>query len=126
MTPEAMIDELDAMMPNSYGPMDKLRWLNELDGRVIHEILSAHTPNAGETVPESAEYTDENMDSVELLIPEPYTEVYFYWLQSKIHYRNQEFNYYQNTYAMFNQAWQDFANFHRRTHTPIAVARKWF
>lgn len=126
MTPYQAIDNIDAMMPNSYGPMDKLKWLNELDGRVMQEIFAMHELNDGEELPEWEEYTSDNMMEVQLLIGEPYAEVYFYWLQSKIHYLNQEFNYYQNTHAMFNSTWSAYANFYRRTHLPVQVARKWF
>lgn len=126
MTPYQAIDNIDAMMPNSYGPMDKLKWLNELDGRVMQEIFAMHELNDGEELPEWEEYTSDNMMDVQLLIGEPYAEVYFYWLQSKIHYLNQEFNYYQNTHAMFNSAWSAYANFYRRNHLPVQVARKWF
>lgn len=126
MTAKTIIDELDTMMPNAYTTADKLRWLTELDGRVMQEVFAMHELNDGEELPEWNEYTEENMASAELLIPSPYTEVYFYWLQSKIHYRNQEFNYYDNTHAMFNSAWRDYANFYRRNHLPVQVARKWF
>ena len=52
MTPYQAIDNIDAMMPNSYGPMDKLKWLNELDGRVMQEIFAMHELNDGEELPE--------------------------------------------------------------------------
>ena len=126
MTAKQIIDELDAAMPNAYTTEDKLRWLNEIDGRVWLEIFGTHELNEGEELPEEVEITAENMETVELLIPSPFTETYFYWLQSKIHYRNQEFNYYDNTQAMFNSAWRAYANHYRRTHVPVQVARKWF
>lgn len=126
MTAKQIIDELDAAMPNAYTTEDKLRWLNEIDGRVWLEIFGTHELNDGEELPEEVEYTLENIDTAEMLIGKPFTEVYFYWLQSKIHYRNQEFNYYDNTYAMFNSAWRAYANHYRRSHVPVQVARKWF
>ena len=126
MTAKQIIDELDAAMPNAYTTEDKLRWLNEIDGRVWLEIFGTHELNEGEELPEEVEITAENMETVELLIPSPFTETYFYWLQSKIHYRNQEFHYYENTSAMFNSAWRAYANHYRRTHVPVQVARKWF
>lgn len=126
MTAKQIIDELDAAMPNAYTTEDKLRWLNEIDGRVWLEIFGTHELNDGEELPEEVEYTLENMDTVEALIGKPFADVYFYWLQSKIHYRNQEFNYYENTSAMFNSAWRAYANHYRRTHVPVQVGRKWF
>ena len=126
MTPKTIIEDLDSMMPNAYTTADKLRWLTELDGRVMQEIFAMHELNDGEELPEWNEYTEDDMETAELFIPAPYTEVYFYWLQSKIHYLNQEFNYYQNTHSMFNSAWNAYANFYRRTHLPVQVARKWF
>ena len=126
MTAKQIIDELDAAMPNAYTTEDKLRWLNEIDGRVWLEIFTTHELNDGEELPEEVEYTLENMGTVEALIGKPFADVYFYWLQSKIHYRNQEFNYYENTSAMFNSAWRAYTNHYRRTHVPVQVGRKWF
>lgn len=126
MTPASMIDRLDAMLPNGYGPDDKLEWLTEIDGRVKNEILATHELGDGEEMPEAIDYNGSNMDSVELLIDKPYTDVYLYWLQSKVHYFNQETNHYNNAMTMFNTAWTTYANHHRRTHLPVRVERKWF
>ena len=126
MTPKEAITKLDGLMPNNYDEATKLGWLTELDGRVMQEIFAVHELNEGEELPDWSEYTEENMDSAELLIPAPYTDTYMFWLQSMIHYFNQETNHYNNATVMFNTAWRTYANHYRRTHLPVSVGRKWF
>lgn len=49
-----------------------------------------------------------------LLAPAPYDRVYDYWLISNIEFALREYTNYQNTYQMFNEAYQEFSAWFRR------------
>lgn len=54
----------------------------------------------------------------ELLVPEPYAQLYFYYLQSKIHLALGETGRYQNMAVLYENAYGDYAKEYHRTHMP--------
>ena len=53
-----------------------------------------------------------------LLVPEPYTNVYIYWLLSQIDLGNAEINKYNNDSAMFKAAWNEYSDHYTAEHMP--------
>ena len=107
------IDELKA---NTYTQENKLRWLSTLDLTVKHEIIDTHEQEAPV---EFEGYSATTPMDTELLIPAPYDEVYFRWLEAQIDYANGEYGRYNNSITMFNASYNAFANYYNRTHMPI-------
>jgi len=68
----------------------------------------------------------ENDYETELLIEEPYAEVYTFYIMSMIDYYNGETARYANSSAMFNNAYMEYAAYYNRTHEPITVPLKVF
>lgn len=114
MTLMGAINYLDAVKPNTYGQVEKIKWLSFLDERVKSEIIDTH---------EGLDfnffgYDDGTALTTELLIPAPYDEVYIFYLESKIDYHNGEIGKYNNSIAMFNNAYQAYQRHYNRTHMP--------
>ena len=62
----------------------------------------------------------------ELLVPEPYDEVYLRWMEAQIDYYNGEYEKYNNAIEMFNTAFNSYQNYYNRTHKPKGKQFKYF
>ena len=118
MTLGAAMAMLDHARPaNQMGDEEKILWLSDLDSRVYKEIFQTHE---GELDAFSG-YGSLTDPDTQLLIPEPYTNVYLHYLESQLDYRQGEMDRYNNSSAAFNQAYAEFAGWYHRTHMPIQI-----
>lgn len=111
------LDGVDTLKPNTCDEGTKIRWLSVLDARVHSEILMTHDHDPAEGV--FAGYTEQTDRDTELLAAAPHDEMYLYYLESKIDYSNGEMGKYNNSAAMFNSAYTEYANFINRTRMPV-------
>ena len=116
------IDMADEMKPNMMSSRLKHKYLTEIEQLIHAEILMkhAHTPEQ-ETKPE---YTEESERETVLLVPDPYSMVYVYWLMSKIDIQNQEDGRYNIDRAHFENAYQTMSDWWNRTYLPIPEKRE--
>lgn len=101
---------VDKMKPgNPYDTSTKIQWLNELEGDIQSKLLK--------TAPqEIIQYTEDHLEET-LLIPIPYDKVYWMWVCAMIDFANGEYDRYQNTLQMVNDAYDKYAKwFHRHFH----------
>jgi hypothetical protein len=117
------INHIDAVKPNDYSQTEKIKWLSTLDGIVKAEIIDTH--KGGELVAFNG-YDENTPLTQELLIPHPYDDVYIKWLESQIDYANGEYKKYNNTIAVYNQAFSDFERAYNRKYLPIGKKFKFF
>lgn len=117
MTPQQIISIVDELTPNKYSTDRKLAWLTQIDGQVYYELIATHSDGESITKPE---YTTSNSNTAEMLIPKPYCDdVYRYYLESQIDLANAELGKYNNSIALFNNAYLTFSCYHNRTHLPL-------
>lgn len=117
MTIKEALERIDGLKPNTYDSAEKIRWLTELDARVHRELLMTHAHGEDEEIFEG--YTGETEPETELLAIAPYDGMYLYYLESKIDYYNGEQGKFNNSAAMFNTAYADYANFVNRVRLPL-------
>lgn len=122
MTIIEVISEVDALHPNSFDQSNKIAWLSNLDGRIKDEIIDIH--EGGDDAPFKG-YNDDDID-IELIVPRPYDEVYRYWLEAQLDYANGEYTKYNNSMAMFNNAYSAFERHYHKTHMPKGKSLKFF
>lgn len=121
MTMQQAIDQIDMLKPNMFPVEQKKQWLSEVDKMVWHEIYMTHEGVAPES---SFEGYDQDTDpSVELLVPEPYTDIYRHYMATMMDLANAESGKYMQDKSLFNAAYQTFGDFWRRTHMPIVRRR---
>lgn len=109
---------VDDLKPNNIDRVRKIGWLNDLDRRVFDEIIARHERDAG--TPETfAGYTEATDEDTSLLIPEPYSEVYRWFLEMQIDLANMEMAKYNNSLMLFDNAWKEFAGMYHRKHMPL-------
>lgn len=124
MTIEQAIAKIDTLKPNTYTEMDKLEWLNELDGRIKAEIVDTHED--ADEVSYFGYNEDTDLEMTTLIVPSPYDDIYIKWLESKIDYANAEYAKYNNSSTAFNNAYQAFERYYNRQHMPKTTHLKFF
>ena len=114
MTIREAIEKTDAWMHNTYSTADKIGWLSKLDGMVMRQIISTHEGS----VPKFDGYDEDTDREAELLVPEPYSEIYPRWLEAQINYANQEYSMYNNAILMFNTEYEAYQSYYNRNNMP--------
>ena len=111
MTVIKAIDTADRRMTgNGYSYEDKLGWL-----RAVEKMWAGFLEKLGF----EAESTDiSGEEDRELMIEEPYDEVYVMWLVMKMHYYNGEIELYNNSAEGFNRMLEEAKKAFLRANTP--------
>ena len=100
-----MIALVDNMKPNQYTAEMKTKWLSEVEGTVVDEILNQAAGN--QIVFDGYDY---NSDAErEMMVPDTHLDIYQYYLFAKIDYQNSELERYNNDTAMYYAALEDYA-----------------
>ncbi|MBE5801076.1 MAG: hypothetical protein E7319_02200 [Clostridiales bacterium] len=117
MTAPEILMEIGRVKPHQYTDDTLMRWLSELDGRVWEDVMSNYLPKDQKpALPYSA--TDA---LTQLLIPFPHDDVYIKWLTAQIDYHNADFDRYNNSMLMWQDAYQGFVDSFTRSHVAKAV-----
>lgn len=119
------IAEADGLKANMLPTEQKIKWLNRLDLRVKQEVLDTHLYNEGETEATTPAYTTDNMEA-ELLVPEPYAEMYVHWLEAQIDYSNMEYDGFNAANAMFESVFSNWRNYYNQHHKPKSAAKIYY
>ena len=122
MTILEAINRIDSLKHNTYTRSDKIYWLNRVDAMVKRLIIDAHE---GEEVSIDG-YTDTTPLETELLVPAPFDEMYLRWLEARIDYANGEYDKYNNSILIYQEAYDSYANYYRRNHMPKGQGFKYF
>lgn len=122
MTVMEAIGLIDKLRPNRYDQDMKIRWLSVLDGIIKVEIIDAHEGGG------AVEYTGYDSSDLthELLVPSPYDDIYVKWLEAQIDYANREYQKYNNSINMYNNAFMAYAKAYTREHMPKSASFKNF
>ena len=123
MTLMAAIHSIDTLKPNSYSQEEKIKWLSALDGTIKAEIIDTHEDGEGIVF---NGYDENTTLTTAMLVPHPYDEIYIRWLETQIDYANGEYGKYNNSMAMYNTAYNAFANYYNRNHMPKGKKLKFF
>ena len=115
MTVMECITLVDALKPNQFDLETKVKWLSDIDGTIVRELIDTHesSPLKGEFFPYTPENTSRN-----LIAPHPYDILYRWYLESQIDLGNMEIGKYNNTRSLFNNAYQTYTDHYNRTHMP--------
>ena len=123
MTIIEAINQIDAIKPNSFEQIEKIKWLSVLDGRVKKEIIDTHEGAEGVVF---NGYSEDTPLDTKLLIPAPYDEVYLLWLEARIDHANNEYGKYNNSSIMFNNSYMEYWRYYNRNNLPLSGKRRYF
>lgn len=107
----------DAARPNAIDRAIKIAWLSLVDHYVKREIIDTH--EGWENIKYEGYGTGDG-DKV-LLVTEPYSELYAYFLEAKTHYEQGDMMRYSNAMSLYNQSMQEFARWYNATHMPLSA-----
>ena len=116
------INQIDSLKHNTYSQDNKVSWLSRLDMMVHNHIIKTHDGEATFTGYDGAT----KLHETELLVPEPYDEMYLRWMEAQIDYYNGEYEKYNNAIEMFNTSFNAYQNHYNRTHKPKGQKIKYF
>lgn len=124
MTIAQAISLADNLEENRFPIEAKIKWLAILDGKVWKEVIATHElPEDWIPLPydyDFAEvYEDSDPNDTRLLVLEPYTDVYIWYLQAQIQLLNGDTARYNQSILMFNNAFQSFQDAWNREHLPV-------
>lgn len=113
-----VLDQVDTLKPNQFDEAQKIYWLSQLDRRVYLDVIETHEKDE-DTPGGFAGYAPDVDQDTELLVQEPFSDIYRWYLEAMIDLGNGEQGKYQNSMLLFNTAWADFARDYHRKHRPI-------
>lgn len=117
------ITQTDALKPNSYSQLDKIRWLSELDWDIKTNIIDTH--EGAEKVTFGG-YNETTALDTDLLVAKPFDHIYLRWLEVKIDYANGEIDRYNNSTDAFNEVYAAYRNYYNRQNKPLTHKIKYF
>ena len=118
MTIDQALHTVDELRPNQVPRARKIQWLNQVEARVFSTLFQTHVPDA-DTPAAFVPYTQDTHPDTALLIAAPYDELYRFFLEMQIDLANMEIERYNNSAALFENAWGQFARAWHRTHRPL-------
>ena len=124
MTIQDAIDQVNELKPNQVDDGQKVKWLEDLDRRIFVEIIQKHT---GDGLPEDEpeDYADKDPDTYALLVPAPFDMIYRWYLEMQIDLANMEMDKYNNSAALYNNAWEEYARHVNREYMPVGRGKTW-
>lgn len=108
-TMNSVIEYVDSVKPNVYEETDKYRWISTVEGLISAEVHGMAEP-VKLSVPEDADK--------ELLVPEPFSDVYALYVCSMIDFHNKEYEHYNNSALMFAERLEQYKAHYIRHHAP--------
>ena len=122
MTIQEAIDRADEMKPNTMSRGLKVKQLTVIEQLIHDEIVMRHEhPAEQETKPV---YTEETDPTTELIVPDPYSDVYVDWLLTQIDRQNQEDGRYNVDRAHFENSYSTMRDWWTRNHMPVQAVRE--
>lgn len=119
MTLGSLLSLTDALVPNQVSTPVKVLWVSNLELLACRELWETHQ---GPWAPFDGYTGDTPMDT-ELRIPQPYDEVYRWYLELKLWDAAGEVQRYNNAAGKFNEAWLGYKEYVNRTHPPKGGGR---
>ena len=120
MTAAGMIEQFNTERPNSVEDSTKCEWLRKCEANLIDSVILLRTIGEGErTAEEWQEYLDTfNYDS-ELILKEPYDDLYIYFLDARMSLNNNDKVRYNQASTLYNNALLTWKQKYNREHLPI-------
>lgn len=121
MTIQKVMAEVESISPNAIDEGLKISWLNQMEETIYKEVICTHE---GYEEIHLKQITMESDYEQELIAEDPYSKLYVFYLLSKIDFINHEWDSYNNTAEMFNQAYKEYKAYYNRNHMPVQKVKR--
>lgn len=119
MTIRDAISTVDSLKKgNKYSEKEKIKWLSTVDGIIKKETIDAY--EGSEKIIFNG-YDEKTDPDTELLVEEPFCDLYIFFLLSKIDFYNGDYDKYNNDVMQFNEAKRRFVDWYNRNHMPNGI-----
>ena len=112
---QQLLSQIAEIKPNQYSDDILIRWVSDVDGLIINEIVKWHE---GCDSLAHGPYTAQDMQT-KLLVDDPYSKLYMQYLSAMIDYYNGDFGRFNNDMVMYNASLSEFADWFNREHMPV-------
>lgn len=112
MTLKQAIERFDLLYPNALDIAEKRRVISELDGRINLEIFSGYDENNASF----CGYSEKTPGDTLLLAQFPFDDLYIKALCAENDAVSGDINRYNNSAALFNSSWEQYAAYYNRVH----------
>ena len=113
------IRRTDLAKPNAFEEELKFLWLTALEGQIAADVFLMAPAET-----EQFDYSYPAGLDMELLVKPPYDELYVLYLEAKIDAENGEYNKYQNSLQLYNNAYGNFLRWFAGTYDPVQGYKK--
>ncbi len=113
MTVREAIEKVTALNKHNFEKKTLIDWLSDVDGQMKEELFDNYILE--QELAYKRYDADDDMDT-ELLVPDPYSELYIYYLLMQINYFSEETARYNNAAEIFNGLSNTFRCKFARTH----------
>ena len=104
MTVGEVLKAIDEIKPNLFQDGTKTRWISECEAGIVLHVSGQKT--------KPLKFPDDI--GRELSVPHPYDKIYLEYLEAAIDYRNQDYAKYENSRAIYNATFDEYARWWER------------
>lgn len=140
MTVAGIIQQYNAERPNSIDDELKVGWLRKVEQMIISEVITQHEHDLEDTselslnvvgsvlyIEKAGNLTEHiasfGMDT-ELLVPEPYDDLYLFYLDQRIAYNNNDSRRYNAAVTQYNNALLTYQQYFNRSYKAITANKR--
>lgn len=122
MNIKELILKVDRLKTNAIAYTDKLDWVMELAAQVKTEVWDTHEGEPEEDPLFHIWKIDDREEALtelsEIDIPDAFIKFYEYYLYAKIDLENADYDRYDNSLVLFNEAYAKYKRWYHRNHMP--------
>lgn len=115
---------IDEVMANDWSKELKIAWLNEIERQVIDEVFATHEMSQEDVMRAAAftGYTVATPEDTILLVRDPYSALYQYYLEAQIARANGDSTQQKDATTLFDNMYLTYRRYINRTCRPINKA----
>ena len=119
-----LFDRIDEVMANDWSKELKIAWLNDIERQVIDEVFDTHVMSEEDRTRAAAftGYTAETPEETILLVRDPHSVLYQYYLEAQIARANGDSAQQKDATTLFDNMYLTYKRYINRTCRPINKA----
>ncbi len=111
-----VIEKVSRIRPDAFDDVVKASWISELDGKILRETMQKEG---------NIEYEFPSQADEELLIKEPFDNIYELYIVAMSDFYSGDFASYSASSAMFERAYEEFRKDYIRHNMPVQQKLKY-
>lgn len=121
-----LFERVDEVLANDWSRKLKIAWLNDIERQVLDEVFATHImpEDVAKKAAEYKGYTEETPEDTELLVRDPHSLLYVYYLEAQIARANGDRSQQQDATTLFDNMYLTYKRYINRTCMPKTQVRK--